>query len=100
MGRGRSQMAGPSSCAVCQPWQPTHPLMHASPPVRAVAGVQAARAAGMRVIGVLTSLPRAQLEAAAPDAIFSATADVSLEAVTTLEWRDVQLSAAAAGAAP
>lgn len=50
----------------------------------AVAGVQAARAAGMRVIGVTTSLSLEAMESAAPDMIFKTIGDISLEDITLL----------------
>eukprot|EP00887_Chlorella_sp_A99_P005793 scaffold1.g5793.t1 len=62
----------------------------------AVAGVQAARAAGMRVIGVTTSLPLAALEAAGPDAILPGIAHVTLDQIASLRWRPGLQPAAAA----
>jgi beta-phosphoglucomutase-like phosphatase (HAD superfamily) len=51
----------------------------------AVAGVQAARAAKMRVIGVTTSLSVEAMEEAGPDRIFKGIGDISLEDVLTLK---------------
>lgn len=53
----------------------------------AVAGIEAARAAGMRVIGVSTTLPEASLQAVAPDAMFSDISEISLETVSQLKLR-------------
>lgn len=51
----------------------------------AVAGVQAARAAKMRVIGVTTSLSVEDMEEAGPDRIFKGIGEISLQDVLTLK---------------
>jgi beta-phosphoglucomutase-like phosphatase (HAD superfamily) len=51
----------------------------------AVAGVQAARAAGMRVIGVTTTLAEDLMTSAAPDAILSDISAVKVETIVNLE---------------
>ncbi|KAI7838239.1 hypothetical protein COHA_007984 [Chlorella ohadii] len=53
----------------------------------AVAGVQAARAAGMRVIGVTTSLAPAVMEVAAPDLIYGGPQDISIADILGLKLR-------------
>ena len=45
----------------------------------APAGVSAARAAGMRVLGVCTTLSREQMEAEGPDAVRKDTSEVTVE---------------------
>ncbi|GAB4822761.1 hypothetical protein N2152v2_009807 [Parachlorella kessleri] len=52
----------------------------------AVAGVQAARAAGMRVLGVVTTLPEATMEAAAPDRILPHIGSITLQDLTSLQY--------------
>lgn len=51
----------------------------------AVAGVQAARAAGMRVIGVTTTLAEELMTTAAPDAILSDISAVSVQTIVNLK---------------
>lgn len=53
----------------------------------AVAGVEAARAAGMRVIGVTTTLAESAMLEAAPDAVLPKISDIVLEKVQRLELR-------------
>ena len=54
----------------------------------AVAGVQAARAAGMRVIGVSTTLPELSMQEAGPDALLNDISAISVETLRGLRLRD------------
>jgi beta-phosphoglucomutase-like phosphatase (HAD superfamily) len=56
----------------------------------APAGVRAARAAGMRVIGVTTTLSRAEMDAEAPDAVFEEVGRISVADITGLVERGAQ----------
>jgi beta-phosphoglucomutase-like phosphatase (HAD superfamily) len=65
----------------------------------AVAGVAAARAAGMRVIGVATTMGAAEMEGAGPDAVLPQIREISVETIRGLELRPGALAGAAAAAA-
>lgn len=54
----------------------------------AVAGVQAARAAGMRVIGVVTTLSEKDMKDAAPDQILPQISAISVDTLKELELRE------------
>ena len=54
----------------------------------AVAGVEAARAAGMRVIGVTTTLGEDEMAAAAPDVILPRILAISVETITGMKLRE------------
>lgn len=60
----------------------------------AAAGIQAAKAAGMRVIGVTTTLSASKLSAlaAAPDAIYTSLAGIQVEHLMALGFRTRQLN--------
>ena len=53
----------------------------------APAGVAAARAAGMRVVGVTSTLSRAQMEALGPDKTVGGPADLDVPTLTGLQTR-------------
>ncbi|CAL8471539.1 g11081 [Coccomyxa elongata] len=52
----------------------------------AAAGVQAARAAGMRVVGVTTTLPREEMLAQEPDEVRPAIAGINMNLLQGLQW--------------
>ncbi len=54
----------------------------------ALAGVQAARAAGMRVIGLTTTMPADSMVAAAPDQVRAAIAELGVEDLKGLKLRE------------
>lgn len=54
----------------------------------AVAGVEAARAAGMRVIGVVTTLAEDAMETAAPDVILPQISNITVETLTGIKLRE------------
>jgi beta-phosphoglucomutase-like phosphatase (HAD superfamily) len=54
----------------------------------AVAGVQAARAAGMRVIGVVTTLSETDMKEAAPDQILPQISNISVDILKDLKLRE------------
>lgn len=72
--------AGPSECVVIED---------------AVAGVQAARAAGMRVVGLTTTMDPAALGAAGPDAVFTDISQVAVGTLTGLQLREGALDGGA-----
>ena len=54
----------------------------------ALAGVEAARAAGMRVIGVVTTLDQQSMEGAAPDVILPQINKITVETITEIKLRE------------
>jgi beta-phosphoglucomutase-like phosphatase (HAD superfamily) len=60
----------------------------------APAGVQAARAAGMRVVGVTTTLSAAEMAAEGPDTVFGEVGDMRVEDVIGLQYAQQPMSAA------
>jgi len=53
----------------------------------AIAGVEAARAAGMRVIGVTTTLDESEMQSAAPDCVLPVISAIDVERITNLKLR-------------
>lgn len=78
------------------------PCLHTCPPYHlppatedAPAGIAAARAAGMRVIGVTTTLSADEMAAEGPDTIYGHIGEISVDDI--VGTRDTQNAAAAAG---